>query len=749
MNWLSKIVKTLLLATVLTPLIATPSVIFPYTFGKITFLRGLVLLALALTAVWFFWDWREKKEALSAFISKTKEFLKSWFGIFFSLTAISFLVSAFLAVDKFIAFWGDVERGEGVFGIFIIGIFLLLAKFWFENRDWLKFWWGVWGVGILMSVYGFLEHWGLFGITQLDRINSFVGNAGVLATYLVLIIPVGFILWPEASKLGRRLLLSSVPILFLAVFLADTRGVFLGLIGGALFLLIKYSFFGNPDKRFWPRFFLATMAALALFFGFTKSDPFWQKIPVMDRLSQTSLFSVADPSTATRLITWRLSWEAFQEKPIFGWGPEHFITAYERHYDPEFATYGETWIDRAHNQFLDVLVSRGVFGFILWLGLLAFLFFLPPKDWRFRFAWLAVLIAYAIQSLFIFDTFISYWFLAAFLAFWLPKSESGKGEEISWRNAAAAGCAVFGLAVLAFSYFSVWLPFRQAKEYREASKNEMVSVVVDELKKASQPYTFAQPNMRIKTVDTFYLDEFFYRDEYRKNPKFQPLADVLIENMREVVNRHGNYDVRYSIQLVEVLNAYAREDKNIYKETEQIIRSAIQLSPKRLELYYHLAFSLAGQGRTAEAVEVARSALALNPRAPRSHFSLALMLAADGKDSQSQSEIEELLKVDRSLKNLLPSDKKTLGMLYSAWNMYEQATDLALRSLKNIDYFGIGVLDRGTYEDALRYLAAKEKSEDFLLVADYLKKFPDLKEDMEILSDLVRAGNWTIIHSLK
>jgi len=756
MNWLPKTIKTLLLVTVLTPLVVTRSVVFPFIFGKITLFRGLTLLSFCLTLIWFGLEISRESDFFSKLVIKLKSFLKSTFGIFFSLTAVSFLISAILATDQFIAFWGDVERGEGVFGIFTIGLFLLLSYFWFNQQDWRKFWWGVLGVGVIISLYAWLEYLGILGVTQVARPGSLLGNAGMLSTYFILLLMVPVILWVEAKEKNKYLLFGSEVLFLSAILLSGTRGAFLGLVAGIIFLAVWQAIKGGEEvwfwkksKSFWARIVLGVLILFAVVFGFTRSSDFWSRIPLLNRLALSAVSNIKDPSTATRLITWDIAWKSFKEKPVFGWGPDHFITAYERHYDPEFATYGETWIDRAHNQFLDMLVSRGVIGLILWLSLLAFLFVLPPKDLYGKRIWWVILVAYIVQSIFIFDSVLSYLVVASLIAFWLPKKEIVEENLKNINKNFSLVFWVLALVVLVFTYFSVYLPIAQARQYREASKNPEVQKVVEELKASSQPFTLVQPNLRIKTVDTFYLDEFFYRDEYRKNPKFKALGDIVVENLKEVVLRHGKYDIRYAIQLVEVLNAYAREDKNIYLETEKILRDTLLLSPGRLELYYHLAFSLAGQERTAEAVEVARRGLALNVRAPRSHFSLGLMLAADRQSVESQKELLELEKIDPNFNNLLASDKKTLGMLYSAWEMYDKVGDLVLRSLRNTNNFGVGILDRATYENGLRYFAFKEKEEEFLLVADYLKKFPDLKEDMETLSDLVKNGNWAIIHSLK
>ena len=57
----------------------------------------------------------------------------------------------------------------------------------------------------------------------------------------------------------------------------------------------------------------------------------------------------------------------FKERPIFGWGPENFSIALEKHYLPQF----EVWYDRAHNVFFDYLTQTGILGLLSYLGIFA------------------------------------------------------------------------------------------------------------------------------------------------------------------------------------------------------------------------------------------------------------------------------------------------------------------------------------------------------------------------------------------
>ena len=69
----------------------------------------------------------------------------------------------------------------------------------------------------------------------------------------------------------------------------------------------------------------------------------------------------------TRLLLWGQSLKIFKERPIFGWGPENFSIALEKHYLPQF----EVWYDRAHNVFFDYLTQTGILGLLSYLGIFA------------------------------------------------------------------------------------------------------------------------------------------------------------------------------------------------------------------------------------------------------------------------------------------------------------------------------------------------------------------------------------------
>ena len=54
----------------------------------------------------------------------------------FALFFVSLVVSALFADNGYRAFWGDIERGVGVFGFMHFYLFVILALAFFKDKDW-------------------------------------------------------------------------------------------------------------------------------------------------------------------------------------------------------------------------------------------------------------------------------------------------------------------------------------------------------------------------------------------------------------------------------------------------------------------------------------------------------------------------------------------------------------------------------------------------------------------------------------
>ena len=813
---LISVLKLLLLSTAITPLIFSNDTIFPFVFGKMIFFRSVVEIALILFLVYLLTriftdkklitaDNHQHKSAVISINQRLISVIKNPLFILIILFFISLIISTVFAVNPYRAFWGDAERAEGLFGMLHCLAFLIMVVFVFEKKDWLNFFKISLFTGLILIFYGLLQYFGVknfsFSLSISPRPGSYIGNSAFLATYMFFIIAFATIVWYQSkAAFWKYFSLLMIVLAAAMIFITGTRGAILGLGAGIFALLVYFSIFGSRTSEIQSReiqppkingnirrlnFRILSVSLLILIIIFsitfisTRNSEIWQKIPGISRLAQTATFDLNDRSTQMRLMNWRISWEAFKEKPIFGWGPENFLYAYQKNYNPDMAIYGETWLDRAHNKIIDLAVMQGIFGLLTYLLMFGGIFYilfqrkstliyaddkLIYTDKKSPFL-MAILIAYFIQNLVLFDQITSYIPFFAILGFLISKTLIYAGEKsesisqnqhqsveisINQRFSVYKLSIIILLSSMIFSigfvlYFYNYVPYVQTKAFKESTGLGRVDLVVDKLKKAMYPYNFAQYNIRGQGIDSYYLNQYFYKSEYIENSKLSSLADLLIEGQDEIVRKEP-YDVRTFIREVEMLNPIAETNPELYKKTESLLRQALEIAPQRQELYYHLAFALAGQGRHEESIKETRYALNLSPNVARAHYHLGLMLVLAGNnDEEAKREFAIAEEIDPSFDSFLPSDFNNVILVYGNWGEIDKMAELVMRTLNG----EIGrKFERKYYEAALNYYAILHNAENFIKVASYLSNFDDIKDDMEVLIDLAKKENWEIIDNL-
>jgi len=757
-----KVAKWCLFLTALTPLIITNEVYFPFVLGKMVWYRSLTELALALLFGWLAWAIITKHEVATPLLpgfTRVKDFLKSPTTVATLVFFVSLALSVIFAVNGYRAFWGDIERAEGFFGMLHYLGFAVAALLLFERKDWTTYFKFSVGVGFVLAFYAFLQWAGVesfpFARPSQPRADSFIGNAAFLATHMFFFALFAWFLTKEPSKWWRIAAFLAIPVSILIMFFTGTRGAILG-VGAAIVaflvgVLIRSERWRGISLRMGASVLLAVIAVGTVGFWVTRDAALWQKVPGLDRLARTATLDKADASTQVRLITWRVSWEAFKEKPVFGWGPENYLVAYEKHYDPDYAIYGETWLDRAHNKFFDLLVMQGIVGVLTYIALIITLLATAFRRTKHLFVPLFVfVVGYSVQNLVLFDQIVSYATFFALLAFVIHESTPLVGEAVvPVSPRARLGIASGGVVLVVLMGISLYawnaMPYAQAKALLESPKLGDIQKVIGRVKDGFYPYNFAQYTLRGQAIDTVYLDQFFYHEPYRTKESFKPLGELLLEGMDEIIRREP-YDVRIMLRYVEMLDALSREDESLYPKMESVLRVAREIAPHRQEVLYHLAANLAKQGKVEEGLAVAREAVALSPEVPRAHFYLSLILAAAGEDEEGKQEILRAEELSPDFSGFLSHDHNTFMMLYQSWGMRDKVAALALRSAQGPVRFSFNT---EYYYFGLGFFAEQRDAESFIAIADYLKEIDKGNaESLDILIDLARNGNWNIIETL-
>jgi len=214
---------------------------------------------------------------------------------------------------------------------------------------------------------------------------------------------------------------STLAILVLVLKMANARAMFYSFLGGAALFLI-FAFSKKVNKNI-GRISLAIFAILALLF---LVSIIYKDSPINKIYNINEVF--VKSGGGARLVIWQDMVPQILKKPILGWGPENFELAFYPVFDPKLflpENGGEIWFDRAHNVFVDNVISTGFLGLAAYLAIFAvvvwFLYRESKKEegdyWAFA-TMVPLMAAYFVQNATVFDmvsSFLVFFFALAFI----------------------------------------------------------------------------------------------------------------------------------------------------------------------------------------------------------------------------------------------------------------------------------------------------------------------------------------------
>ena len=374
---LLKLIRAAVILAVFVPLAGGYVYFFPLEFAKTTLLKIIVeaavvlyLILLVIDSNWLPW----KKIRFGAL----EIALPGYFA--------TMIAAAVFAQNPYLAFWGEPERGGGVFSLIHYGLLFFLALIFFDDeKKRRKLWNCAIAVSVFIAAIAVEQKFNFFGIPFLnyyERSASTIGNANFLAAYLLLLIfPTFAFALRSEKKREAAFYFSAAIIQGTAIISSASRGAFFGLIAGVLLFLFLYPTKAELGfaKRHIPKLTAVFLIlALAGFFYFAKTNESGNfSAPEDNIIRRLTTISLSEHTTQTRLLAWQISWNAFKEKPLLGWGPENFSIGFDKHFNPELEKWGktETWFDRAHNFIFDIGVTSGIVGLVAYLAIFAATFY--------------------------------------------------------------------------------------------------------------------------------------------------------------------------------------------------------------------------------------------------------------------------------------------------------------------------------------------------------------------------------------
>jgi tetratricopeptide (TPR) repeat protein/O-antigen ligase len=356
----------------------------------------------------------------------------TWAFLFF---VGAFSLATLTSVIPYMSFWGSLERMGGVFTFWHYFIyFLMLTSVLKKREDWMQLFNIMIFVGILSAFYGYMQRTNIewfVGSGGRSRIFGTIGNPALFAGYQILILFLSLtLLFKQGISSGYKSYYATGALLTLiAAFMTAVRGSIVGIAVGLLaFALIYFAAFNSRGAR---KAFLGLVTILVVFIVSAlmfKNSSFVQSSGYLKRITD---FSPTNYTVSTRFWAWNAGFQGWKETPktiLLGWGPENFNVPFSKHFNPKFfrGPGSETLFDRAHNMFVEILVTMGLLGFLTYVWIfIAVLLILwkkitaKSKDMLFAVGFIPLVIAYAIHNSFIFDTsanFISFFTILGFIS---------------------------------------------------------------------------------------------------------------------------------------------------------------------------------------------------------------------------------------------------------------------------------------------------------------------------------------------
>ena len=319
--------------------------------------------------VFFFQRWVEifcvsvlllspEKFSVNRLLTKTNLILFSFF--------FASLLSSYLGSDYSKSFWGNTFRIDGLFTLAHFVLLFCFVQFVWEEKWKKHLVMTIVASSLIVSLYALAEGYtsyiyGTSGYSPWKGLYGTLGNPVFLGGYLLLTLP---------FYLDVKNLTFSIPALLPVITILATLsrfaifGVFLMAILNSVLKILKV-------KQI--HLFLTFLFLTTLFFSY-----YGYKAATVTQQYKAGNNMVYED----RMRIYTKGLLAYLEKPVLGYGYANFDKAFES-IDWPAPVPRDIYVDKAHSNFLEVLVTTGVFGFALYLLFLFRLF--KSLSWKNQF----------------------------------------------------------------------------------------------------------------------------------------------------------------------------------------------------------------------------------------------------------------------------------------------------------------------------------------------------------------------------
>lgn len=285
------------------------------------------------------------------------------------------IISTLFSVNIYQSLAGGEFREEGLAALLCyFFIYFIVSRYYIFEEKHIKY---LLTSALIVSIYAIVQYFGIDPLkvkSHLTGAVSTMGNRNFLGSYLTLIMPISMFLFIRSRKIIYFILSG---IFFMALLCSYTRGAWIAFLA----CMILFVYLVYKHKLSYRRY----LGLIVLFFiigiAFNITDN--NQTLVRARSIGKDIAKTFDSSSSSeslgsgRIYIWKNALRLIPDRPILGSGPDTFGIVFMRKFDGlKSKTYDnngkpfevEVYIDKAHNEYLQIAVTNGVPAAIIYIS---------------------------------------------------------------------------------------------------------------------------------------------------------------------------------------------------------------------------------------------------------------------------------------------------------------------------------------------------------------------------------------------
>ncbi len=524
---------------------------FPYITGKAIYFRILIEIAFALTLI---------------LIIKNINYLPKKNEYIFWAAIILVLVNLFLipfSLRPYLSFWGNAERMEGFWGLlhFVLWFLVLYIVFRIDPEFKKTIFYSLLIVHYIVSLKEVSQY-----LQGINRPDSTFGNATFVGFFSVLMFFISLYFLKNSTTLEKFLIFIAIAFSIGNIIISETRGSILAL-GIAIPIALLYYFLTSNTKLSYKVLLLLLIFSFLIFAYYFVNSEYAKYIPGIRRIYDT----FRDPRAyMARYLAWSIFINAWKEKPILGYGLENSPIAYFKAFNPEIYNYEEVIFDRPHNKYIEILVTTGIIGALIWFIFILAIFyaiFINLNDRYLKAVILGFILGYLGQNITLFDiqaSYIPFFFGLSLLAPKINFIKERKSYERLSLTVLIYGLLVIGIIINLMHFYFVYEIIKavQAQYPNGLEKFEKLisynTQFIPEIAVMTSRYIEANI-AKIRFIDEVNRITKIYIKALEKDPYDARIYNILTFHLSRVVNakRLSNLEYQDDLRLLyAIFNKY-------------------------------------------------------------------------------------------------------------------------------------------------------------------------------------------------